>query len=184
MGGPSSSSENTNQQITAQQEQLAATASGESSQLFNTTFPGAQTAENYYQTLASGNPQALMQANAPAINSLAANTAQAKNNITATMPRGGAQSLALDQADITKSAQVGNLESSTFTNSFPALASLAGQGTGLSINSLSNAIGGLAGASQSNSNLMGAQAEGKGSTMGFLGSLAGAGAQVGAAFAP
>lgn len=174
--GPSGSATNTAEGLTQQQQKNANTAAQESQQTYKTTAPGLSTAENYYQALASGNPAALFKTIAPAVGQINQNSEAAANQIKQTTPRGGAQDLALQQNDITKAANVGNLATNAFTSSFPALASLAGTGLGLSTNELSNAIAGLSTASQTNTGLMNAQAEGKASTLGMLGSLGGAAA--------
>lgn len=171
--GPSGQATNTAAGLTQQQQGAADIASKESQATYKTTAPGLSTAENYYQALASGNPAALFKTIAPAVGQINQNSEAAANQIKQTTPRGGAQDLALQQNDITKAANVGNLATNAFTSSFPALASLAGTGLGLSTNEMSNAIAGLSTASQTNTGLMNAQAEGKASTMGMLGSLTG-----------
>ena len=174
MGGPSQSQLNTQNQLTQEQIQLAQQQQGQSNQLFQTSFPGFQAAEQYYTSLASGDPQKMMAAVAPSVNAIATQTQAAKNQITETMPRGGAEELALAQADIGKSSQIGNLMSSAYTSAFPALANLAQGGIGLSVNEVANAIASFGGASQANLGAMNTEAQGKASTMGFFGSLAGA----------
>jgi hypothetical protein len=156
-----------------QQQESAASAQQQanSQQLFNVAEPGLQTAENYYQNLASGNPTQMFAAVAPSVNSVIGNTEQAKQNILQNDPRGGTQDLALQQADISKAAQIGNLQSSAYTSSFPALANLAQTGLGISTNEAQNAIQGYGQVAQS-------QSADKASSMGFLGSLAGAGGSV------
>ena len=180
-GGPSQSTINAQNQIAQEQASTAASANQRSQQLYDITSPGIQTAEKYYQTLASGNPQAIYQAIAPAATQVSAASDAAKKNIEATMPRGGEKLLAMEQADIAKSSQIGNLITQSYTSSFPALANLGGQGVGLSINQMSNAIAALGGASNTYGNVAQEQSAGKAATMGFLGSLAGAGGEIGAA---
>jgi hypothetical protein len=174
MGGPSQSSFNTQNQLTQEQIALAQQQEGRANTLFGQTDPGIGIAEKYYQSLASGDPSKMAAAIGPAVGGIQAQSAQAKENIIANLPRGGEQDLALAQADIAKAGQVGNLETQAYTGAFPALASLGGQGVGLSINEVANAIAGFQGASQTNQSVIQAGEQGKASTMGFLGSLAGA----------
>lgn len=148
------------------QTQLSQQSAGQSAQTFGATFPGLQMAESYYNSLASGNPTAIASAVGPSVSQIAGNTAATKQQILQTTPRGGEQNLALEQADISKASQVGNLETSAYTSSFPALASLASSGMGISVNELANALSGYQSIGQE-------QSAGKASTMGFLGSLAG-----------
>ena len=87
------------------------------------------------------------------------------------MPRGGAKDLAAQEAQISKSGAIGSTESQAYLGAFPALASLAGQGVGLSINEVTQALSGFQGASSSNQALGQMQGAGKAETLGFLGSL-------------
>jgi hypothetical protein len=174
--GPGGNSTNTAQNLETAQANQANTAASESASTYKTTAPGLTAAENYYNAIAGGNPATLFKTIAPAVSQIGQNSEAAANTIKATTPRGGAQDLALQQNDITKASQIGSLATSSFTNSFPALASLAGTGLGLSSNELSNAIAGLSTASNTNTGVMNAQAEGKASTLGMLGSLGSAAA--------
>lgn len=130
-----------------------------------------QTAEGFYQQLASGNAADIQKATAPATEQIAANYQQAINNLKQNMPRGGAQDLAVEEAGISKAGAIGSTEAQAYLGSFPALASLAGQGIGLSVNEISQALSGFSGASSSNQALGNMQGAGKAETLGFLGSL-------------
>jgi hypothetical protein len=174
MGGPSSSTENTQNQITQQQLSLEQQQQQQSNQLFNLSYPGLQTASQYYTNLASGAPQAIATATAPAVGQINAASQSAVQQIQQNMPRGGAEQLAVSNVEQQRAGQIGNLATQSYTGAFPALASLSQGGMGLSINEIANAISAGSVASGSNANLMNAQAQGKASTMGFFGSLAGA----------
>lgn len=87
------------------------------------------------------------------------------------MPRGGARDLAIQEAEISKSGAIGSTEASAYLGSFPALASLAGQGVGLSINEVTQALSAFQGASSSNQAAGQMEGAGKAETLGFLGSL-------------
>jgi hypothetical protein len=183
MGGPSQSTVNAQNTVAKEQADTASAANTRSQALYDTTAPGITTAENYYQTLAKGDPNSIYKAIAPAATQVSAASDAAKKNINDTMPRGGEKLLAMEQADIAKSSQIGNLLTQSYTSSFPALANLGGQGVGLSVNQMSNAIAALGGASNTYGNVAQEQSAGKAATMGFLGSLAGAGGEVGSAAA-
>jgi len=172
-GGGPSAAEQAQTQLAQQQSAAAQQAQAQSAASYATTSPGLGIAENYYKALSSGDPQAIFKAASPSINAVIGNTEAAKRNIQLNMPKGGEQNLALEQADIAKASQIGNLETTAYTSSFPALANLASTGLGLSVNEMANAIAGFQGASQSQSSIMQADAANKASTMGFLGSLAG-----------
>ena len=158
----------TQAQIATQQQ-----AQQQGSQLFQASFPGFQTAESYYQQLASGNPQQISAAVGPAVGQINAASQSAVQNIQQNMPRGGAEQLAVANVEQQRAGQIGNLSTQAYTSSFPALASLSQGGIGLSANQIANAISAGSAGSQSNAQLMNAQVQGKGNTLGFLGSLAG-----------
>ena len=181
MGGPSSKDEQTQRDIAQENINLANSANARSDKLFGLTFPGLSSAENYYQMLASGDPTAIFRAIAPATEQINQQSAAAKERIETEMPRGGEQRLAEENLEISKSSQVGRLATTAYTSSFPALATLAGQGVGLSLNEVSSAISALSGASSATNSVMQADASSKAATMGFLGSVVGGGAEVGAA---
>lgn len=136
-------------------------------------------AESFYTSLASGDPTKIQQASAPATEAIAKNFENEKKAIGNEMPRGGARDLALQEADISKAGAIGGTEANAFLGSFPALASLAGQGVGLSINEVTQALSALGGASSSNQAFGQMQGTGKAQTLGFLGGL-GQSAAVGA----
>jgi hypothetical protein len=167
--------------VGGQQQQLAQQQEQQSASLFNTAFPGFQTAESYYQALASGDPSKIFQAVAPAIQQISQNTAGEKEQIRQNMPRGGQENLALSEADISKTAQIGGLEQTAYTGSFPALASMGSTGIGLSNNEIANAISAFSGASTTYANVAEQQAQGKGASKGFMGDVAQAGGEIGAA---
>jgi hypothetical protein len=145
----------------------------ESEATLNVVKPGLKTAEDYYASLATGDPTKIMAAIGPAVSQIGSQTAQAKKQITEGTPRGGAQDLALAEADISKAGQVGNLETQAYTGSFPALASLFQGGAGISVSQIANAIASAQGASQTTAAVGQEQASAKASTMGMFGAMAG-----------
>lgn len=174
-GGPSSGTQQTQNQLTQAQIASQQQASAQSAQTYATAQPGFQQAENYYQSLASGNPQQIASAVGPATSQINAASQGAVQQIQQNMPRGGAEQMAVANVEQQRAGQIGNLGTQAYTSAFPALASLSQGGLGLSTNQLATAISAGAAGSQSNAQLMQAQSAGKGSTLGFLGSLAGAG---------
>lgn len=146
--------------------------------LFNTSFPGFQQAENFYSTLASGDPYAISRAIAPATQQISNAATAAKKNIMMNAPAGGEKNLALEEVDVNKGAQVGNLASSAYLGSFNALAGLAGQGINQSLGSTGQAISGAEGAGSVAGELGQQQIEyqkmrneAKGATLGGIGTL-------------
>jgi hypothetical protein len=141
--------------------------------LFNTTAPGLATAENFYGQLASGDPYAIARAAAPQTQQIAQSTAGAKQNIMNNAPAGGEKALALEQADVSQGAQVGNVTSGAVSGSYNALAQLAGQGVGESISAAGTGISGFNSANQGLGQLGNLQIQQKGAQLGALTSLGG-----------
>jgi hypothetical protein len=148
--------------------------------LFNESNPGFVTAENQYQTLASGDPYAISRAVAPQVQQISQATAGAKQNIMNNAPAGGEKALALESADVAQGAKVGDVSTGAIGGSFNALAQLAGQGTSESNASANTAISGL-GTSTSGFGQIGQQqieqqqlqAQQKGQSLGAFSSLGG-----------
>lgn len=160
---------------------LAQQQGANSQQLFQGSFPGFQSAEQFYQSLATGDPYAIARAIAPAAQQINAATTGARNNIINNTPVGGERNLALDQADLQQGAQVGSTAANGYLGSFNALAQLAGQGVNQSIGSAGAGISGYGTANQGLTSAGQLGIEQKGSSLGALGSLAGVGGQIGSA---
>lgn len=157
-------------------------------QLFGTSFPGFNTAEQVTQALATGDPAAIERLTAPAAQSAAQTAAGTKANILATSPAGGEKQLALEAVDVGRGAEVARAATGATTEAPRALAALAGQGIPESTASAGTAISGLSSAEQGLASLGGLQlqsqqiqAEEKGNVLGAVTGLAGAGAELGSA---
>lgn len=151
---------------------IAQTQSNQSTQLFNSAFPGFQSAENFYTALSSGDPTAIARAISPATQQIGTATAGAKQNILNNDPSGGEKNLALEQANVNQGAQVGSTASQGYLNSFNALAKLAGQGVGQSQTGAGTAISGLSASNQGSGQAANLGIEQKGASMAGLGGLA------------
>jgi hypothetical protein len=162
--------------------QIAQTQSQNSQTLFNESNPGAVSAENFYGTLASGDPYAISRAISPAVQQIGTATAGAKQNIMNNAPSGGEKNLALEQADVSQGAQVGQAATGSFLGSFNALGQLAGQGTGESISAAGTGISGYNSANQGLGQLGNLQIQQKGAQLGALTSLGSDAATLGAGF--
>jgi len=157
--------------------QMSATGAAqetEGSTLFNMALPGLEQSESYYGKLASGDPQALSRANAPAIAGITQASNSAKQNIVQDNPRGGERNLALEQADLSKGAQIGNLTTGSYTNAFPSLSSLGGQNVSQGAGLQSSGVQSAGAAANQYQGLLQNNAASKSSTLGFLGALGGA----------
>jgi hypothetical protein len=157
-------------------------------QLYQASFPGFQSAEQFYGALSTGDPYAIARAISPATQQITEQADAAKANILRNSPAGGEKNLALEQVDVNRGAAVGGTATNAFLGSYNALAQLAGQGINENISSAGVGVSGLSAGSQSLQGLGQLQLEGqeiqaqqKGSTLGAFSSLAGSGAELGSA---
>lgn len=172
-----SSAENSNEQALVS---LASQQNANSQQLFNQTAPGLTAAENFYSSLATGNPASIATASAPAIQQITQATAGAKQQILNNAPAGGEKNLAIENADVAQGAKIGDVTSGAYLNSYNALAQLAGQGINQSISAAGTGISGLSSANtalgqigQQQIEAEQMQAQQKGASLGALSSLGG-----------
>lgn len=178
-GGGSNAAE---EQIAQEEVSLAQNQQQNSNQLFSASFPGFQQSENYYQQLASGDPAAISRAIAPAAQQINQQSTASAQRISQDAPRGGEKNLALEENQINKGAQIGQLASGSYLNSFNSLAGLAGQGIGQAQTASGQSLSGLNAAGNQYSNIAQQQQEGSSSTKGTITSALGTAATV-AAFA-
>lgn len=160
--------------------QIAQQQSGNAEQLYKLTEPGLVTAENFYETLASGDPGAIMRAIAPTAQAASSAATGAKSNIMANAPPGGEKNLALEQVDVNRGAEIAKTASGASLAAPNALGQLAGQGVGESISASGAATGALSAGSSTLGSLGGLQLQGqqlqmeqKGQQLGVLGSAVG-----------
>lgn len=180
--GPSQQVTQTQDQLIQEDIGLAQSQQANSNTLFTEVgLPGLQTAQGYYNKLASGDPNAIQEAVGPAESQIDAQTAGTVQNIQNTSPRGGTKLLGEEEAEISGTGQKGNLITQAYTSAFPAEAQLGGNTTGLSTSQIAQAISGFQGASNTTAQLGQEQQAGKASQLAFFGSLAGAGAEIGGA---
>lgn len=164
--------------LSEQQVAQGKQSQAQSAELFNTTFPWLQKSGTYYSNLASGSPGAIQREIAPAAERISTATTAAERNIDALYPRGGTRDLAKQEAEIQKAGQIGTLATESYTGAQKALAAMGSGGLGISINEMANAIAGLGQGAQTLGQVGQEKAANKASTMGFLGSLAGAGGEI------
>lgn len=179
--GPSGSEKKTERGYATSQAGLGRTAGTEAEMLFGESNPAFAQALDYFRSLASGDPNKLQAAIAPAVQQTSYQTEQAISNIKNTMPRGGEKNLAMEQARLQQAGEVSSLATGAYTQAQNALAQLGMGGMGLSQNELLAALQGYSGAAGTLGNVMQMEEEGKASTMGLFSSLAEAGGLVAAA---
>lgn len=146
--------------------------------LFNLALPGLEKAQAYYGKLSSGDPMALARANAPAIQQIGEQSNSAKKNIMQDNPRGGERTLALEEADISKGAQISNLTTGSYVGSFPSLAQLGGQNVSQGTAATGTGLQGMNAAANQYGQLQQLNNEQKATQLGFITSLAGSGAEL------
>jgi hypothetical protein len=151
--------------------QIATSQNADAQTLFNQALPGYEQANQFYETMASGDPYAIARAASPATQQIAQATAGAKDNIMNNSPAGGTKVLALENADVSQGAQVGRVASEGYLGSFNALAKLSGQGIGASNAMTGQAMQGYNAASQIQSGIIQQNMQQKGQTLGAYSSF-------------
>jgi hypothetical protein len=131
---------------------LAGQQASNAQQIYNLEEPGLQQSTDFYSSLASGDPAAIMRAIAPTAQATSQATAGAKANIMANDPAGGEKNLALELADVGRGRQIASTASGASLGAENALAKLGTQGIGLSEGAAGQAIGAYGAASQSTVN--------------------------------
>ena len=167
--------------IGAQQQQLGGELSGMGANLFQQSQQEQAPLVNFLQGIAGGNKSDLTTAAAPILSQISGGAQKSKDTIMATMPPGAARDEALANLQVSNKSNVASTLNSTYTNALGALGNVGNTNAGLSLNAFGGGLSGLSGASSTENSVMQADAASKASTMGFLGSLAGAGAFAGAA---
>lgn len=166
--------------------QIAGTEEGNAQTLFSLVEPGLVQSEDWAQQVMSGDPGAIMKALAPATQQISQATTGAIKNIENTTAPGGEKNLAIENAQTSEGAQIGSTAASAVANAPTMLANLASGGISESTG-LANTAVGATGAATTAAGTMGSeqlqeqqiQAQNKGSGLGALVGLAGAGAEVG-----
>lgn len=157
-------------------------------QVFNLTTPGLTEAEQFYQSLASGDPAAIARATAPTAQAASEAGSGAKRNILATAPAGGERNLALEEVDVAKQKAITGAATGATQGAENALATIGGAGisesTGLTGSGISAEGTGAGAISAGTSGLLGLgglqmesqkiKAEQKGNEMGAASSVASA----------
>ena len=175
---PSAAAQASQANLANQMAATGATETAEGSKLFNMALPGLEQSESYYGKLASGDPNALARANAPAVQAITKSTDSAKKNIMQDQPRGGERNLALEEADLSKGAQVGQLETGSYTSSFGSLAGLGGQNVSQGTGAQSSGVQGMNAAANQYQNIQSTNAAAKAQTMGTMTGLGGTAAEL------
>lgn len=114
-------------------------------QLYQLEEPGLVQATNFYETLASGDPGAIMRATAPTAQAASEAATGARRNIMANAPAGGEKNLALEQVDRDRAAQIAKTSSGASLGAENALAKLGTTGIGLSQGEAGSAVGAAGG---------------------------------------
>jgi hypothetical protein len=124
-----------------------------------------KTAEDFYQTLESGDPAAILRAIAPTAQASTEAAAGATKNILQNTPAGGERNLALEEVQAGKGAMVAKATSGATLGAPNALAALAGQGIGESIGAAQAGMSGFSASNQGFAALGGLEMQGRGLQM-------------------
>src|ERR1700722_13848774 len=140
---------------------IAGEQAANSQQIYNLEEPGLQQSTDFYSSLASGDPAAIMRAIAPTAQATSAATAGAKANIMANDPAGGEKNLALELADVNRGRQIASTASGASIGAENALAKMGTSGVGLSGSLASGATSAYGAASGSTLGSGGLQLQGQ-----------------------
>jgi hypothetical protein len=174
MGGPSQSSIQQENNIASQQLQVSEEAQQQSQQETAQMQALEQPAINYNQAIASGNKSTAFTAIAPLVSQISEAGEQSRGAIMEQLPPGAGQQVALANNTQNTYNSIAQAANSAYTGSFNTLANI-GSGLGsFGLSELGAGLSGLSGAATTTNNVANQQAQAKASTMGFIGSLAGA----------
>lgn len=172
MGGPSTSAETATANA---QSQIGAQSAAQSQADRQRALDLQQPLITKEQALAWGDAESALRAAMPQITQISQGYKQAKDSIFATIPPGASRDAALANLN----AQASNAPAAvmgTQVASAPEVLANVGSGLGaFSLQELGAGLSGYQGASTTQSNVVNQQNQAKGNTLGFLGSLAGAG---------
>jgi hypothetical protein len=123
----------------------------------------------------SGDKNALTSATSVPIGQLAKSAQATKENIYDQIPAGAGRDVALAQNTMNKNTGVASFLNDTYMKAFPALAQMGSESGNVGLQALGGSENAFSGASSTTGQVMQADSANKASTMGLLGSLAGAG---------
>jgi hypothetical protein len=178
VGGPSGSDKKSERTDASGQQgigsQFSTMAQNELTRMNQLEAPATSFYGNLVKAGNSGDYSKLIAANAPQFTAISQQGQAAKENIYNTLPPGAARDYALGSLDTSKANSVASNLNSTYMSAFPALAQLGSQAGNTGLQEAGASLRGFEGAATTTNNVMSQDAASKASTMGFLGSLAGA----------
>ncbi len=171
LSAASSQSEATSQQLLSLAQQRYAKADS-----LNAPLVGLD------QSIIGGNSTATQQALAPAIAAISKSTEANKEQIMDSTGPGAARDNALAQNQLTQGSEIAGTTNQNWLQAFQSLSNIAGQQYGVAATQLGGGLSSENTAVSASGQLAQNQSEGKASTMGFLGQLAGAAGTAAAGF--
>lgn len=138
------------------------------------TDPLKQQNQSIIDAAKSGNYQSLISAGGPQISTLTNLFNQSQEQIYNQVPAGAGRDAALAQAKMGEGSNIASTLNQLFQGALTSQAGLGGQFAQVGLQEAGAGLNALNLGSQSNQAVMSAQEQAKASTMGFLGSLAGA----------
>ena len=173
-GGGISNSQNQLNQTSALQAQTSQQLANEGQTLINEGQAETSPLQNFEKSIIGGNSTATNSALAPALGTIANQTAQTKEQIYDTTAPGAGRDVLLGQATQAQGTQVAGLENQTFLQAFPELASLASGNTSAGLGLTGAGITSLSNSATTTGSVLNSQEQQKASTLNAFGSLAGA----------
>jgi hypothetical protein len=174
MGGGTSNTQKQEQAVSQQQLDISNKLLEQYQQQYQQEQSLQAPLVNFATQVTSGDPKALLSAASPMLSQITKGYNASKEQIQDTMPTGAAKDYALSQLPLQKNQSISDLLNQTYTQAFGTLANLGSQAGGQALSAAGGATTGTANAATTLSNIGQQQAQGKSSTLGFLGQLAGA----------
>ena len=174
MGGGGAAKDNVNSNA-AWEQQYAKTLSDQAQASMDQRNKLQAPAIAQLTKIVSGDKNALTSATSVPIGQLAKSAQASKENIYDQIPAGAGRDVALAQNTMSKNSGVASFLNQTYMNAFPALAQMGSESGNVGLQQTGASLNSMSGSTNAYGQVMNADAQNKASTMGLVGSLAGAG---------
>ena len=159
--------------IAGKAQQLGTANADQSQGSFDQRSSLLQKPIDYFSSVASGNPSAMLTAAAPGLSNISKQSQSAKGNIMETIPAGAARQYALSLIDRGKAGQGADFLNQAYMQSFPALQGIAKDTGDFGLQRLGAGYRGLEAAGQGNQAVIQSETQRQAAKMNMIGSVAG-----------
>jgi len=174
VSGPKQEDKSFERETARKQSDVADKMAALAQQGFDKQTKYEQPIADLFQKIIGGSRDLSAQATAPAVSNISKQYQQAKENILEQTPAGAGRDYALASAQTAKGDAVSKYLNDTWMNAFGGLANLGKENAQVALQQTGAGLRGNEGAASMIGNVMQQDAQGKATTMGFFGQLAGA----------